>query len=94
MSRDQLWLDGNALAGLLQEVFATEMTTAERRCQSCGTRSALGAHRAYVGAGAVLRCPACGDVGMRIASLPDRHVISLMGELTVEKTLLRVSAEV
>jgi len=85
MSTDPLWLDGNAFAGLLQEVFAAEMTTAQRRCQSCGTRSALGAHRAYRGAGAVLRCPACGDVGMRITMLPDRHVVSLIGELTFEQ---------
>jgi hypothetical protein len=85
MSANELWLDGNGLAGLLQEVFATDMTTAQRRCQSCGTRSALGAHRAYRGAGAVLRCPACGDAGMRITILPDRHVILLIGELTFEK---------
>lgn len=85
MSSDALWLDGNALAGLLEEVFATEMTTAQRRCQSCGTRSALGAHRAYRGAGAVLRCPVCADVAMRIAILPERHVVTLIGELTLEK---------
>jgi hypothetical protein len=85
MSTDPLWLDGNALAGLLQEVLTSEMTTAQRRCQACGTRSA---HRAHRGAGAVLRCPACGDVAMRIATLTDRHVVSLIGELTVEKTFL------
>jgi hypothetical protein len=84
MSADALWLDGNSLAGLLEEVFAIEMTIAQRRCQTCGTRSALGAHRAYRGAGVVLRCPACGDLAMRIATLPDRHVISLLGELTLE----------
>jgi Zn finger protein HypA/HybF involved in hydrogenase expression len=81
---DAAWLDGNALAGLLEEVFATEMTRAQRRCQSCGTRSALGAHRAYHGAGAVLRCPACGDMAMRIASLPDGYIVTIKGELTIE----------
>jgi Family of unknown function (DUF6510) len=84
MSADALWLDGNALAGLLQEGFATEITTAQRRCQSCGTRSPLGAHRAYRGAGAVLRCPACGDVAMRIGLLPDRQIVRLIGEVTLE----------
>ncbi|MGO9488625.1 MAG: DUF6510 family protein [Solirubrobacteraceae bacterium] len=83
MSADYLWLDGNALAGLLQAVFDTDMTSAQRRCQSCGTRSALGAHRAYRGAGAVLRCPACGHVAMRIATLPDRHVVTWIGEITL-----------
>jgi uncharacterized Zn finger protein len=79
-----LWLDGNALAGLLDEVFGAEMTTAMRRCQSCGTQSAIGAHRAYAGAGAVLRCPACGDLAMTIASLRDRRVVHLAGEWMLE----------
>jgi ribosomal protein S27AE len=78
------WLDGNALAGLLYEVFAADMTRALRRCQSCGTRSALGAHRAYRGAGTVLRCPVCGDVGLRVASLPDRYIVRFAGEWTIE----------
>jgi Family of unknown function (DUF6510) len=73
------WLDGNALAGLLAEVFGTEMTTAQHRCRSCQTLSALGAHRAYRGAGVVLRCPACGDLGLRIATLPDRYSVHFTG---------------
>jgi hypothetical protein len=79
-----LWLDGNALAGLLADVFETEMTMAERHCQTCGARSALGAHRAYRGAGAVLRCPVCGEVAMRIGILADRHVVCIAGELTLQ----------
>ena len=33
---DALMLDGNAVAGLLQEVFAVEMTTAIGTCNACG----------------------------------------------------------
>ena len=33
---DALMLDGNAVAGLLQEVFAVEMTTALEACAGCG----------------------------------------------------------
>jgi endogenous inhibitor of DNA gyrase (YacG/DUF329 family) len=84
MSDPSVWLDGNALAGLLDELFATDMTRARRRCPSCGTRSAVGAHRAYRGAGAVLRCPTCGEVAMRIAILPDRHIVRLTGEWTLD----------
>jgi hypothetical protein len=84
MSEDALWLDGNAIAGLLAEVFATDMTSVDRGCGSCGTHSAVGAHRAYRGAGTVLRCPACGDVGLRIAILGDRHVVQLRGSWTLE----------
>ena len=43
--------DGNGVAGLLSEVFAVEVTTVQRRCHSCGAENALGAHRAYQGAG-------------------------------------------
>ena len=45
--------DGNAIAGLLQEIFVAEFTTMERTCQSCGDRNAAGAHRAYRSAGIV-----------------------------------------
>ena len=47
-----------------------------RDCSRCGDRSALGSHRAYVGAGVVLRCPGCGMVSVRITSAPDRHASS------------------
>jgi hypothetical protein len=77
-------LDGNAIAGLLEEVFDAEMTTALRVCQSCGTRSAIGAHRAYRGAGIVLRCPSCRDLAVVVALLPDRSRVWLAGEWTLE----------
>ena len=75
-----MWLDGNGIAGVLAEVFGTEMTTAQRDCQSCGAGNAVGAHRAYQGAGWVLRCPACGDVAARIGVFEDRHVVVLAGQ--------------
>jgi hypothetical protein len=36
MNEQALWLDGNALAGLLEELFATELTDPPRNCGSCG----------------------------------------------------------
>ena len=51
MNEQALWLDGNALAGLLEELFATELTDAPRSCGSCGAIRAVGAHRLYRGAG-------------------------------------------
>ena len=81
---DALWLDGNALAGLLAEVFAMEMTGVQRVCGTCGTRAPVGAHRMYRGAGAVLRCPACGDLALRVAVLKDRHVVQMRGTWTLE----------
>ena len=78
------WLDGNGVAGLLDEVFGTDMTTVQRRCQSCGQRHPIGAHRAFRGAGTVLRCPFCGDVAARIGSADDRHVVLLAGAWLIE----------
>jgi Family of unknown function (DUF6510) len=79
-----LWLDGNDLAGLLAEVFGAELTAALRDCPSCGARHAIGAHRAYAGAGVVLRCPSCSGLALRIATLPDRHVVSFTGTWQLE----------
>jgi hypothetical protein len=76
MTDRALWLDGNAIAGLLTEVFCAEMTAVERACRSCGTVSAVGEYRAYRGAGTVLRCPACGALGVRIVAVGERHVVT------------------
>jgi Family of unknown function (DUF6510) len=80
-----LHTDGNSLAGLLQEVFAAEMTAAPRRCQSCRQVNPIGAHRLYKGAGYVLRCPACGDLAASIATTPERHMITLHGLWSIER---------
>jgi hypothetical protein len=88
-----LWLDGNALAGLLADVFATEMTRTMRTCQSCGSSTAVGAHRAFRGAGVVLRCPVCGDLALRVGILPDRYVVRLIGEWTIDAPSAEVRGE-
>jgi hypothetical protein len=79
-----LTLDGNGVAGLLDEVFGNDMTTVVRICLSCGVAATLGAHRAYRGPGMVLRCPACADLAIVIVSLPDRYVVQLRGALQLE----------
>ena len=72
-------LDGNAFAGLLADVLVGEPTRAERICPSCHARHPAGAHRAYEGAGLVLRCPSCGDVAVRLATLPRQRVVEFRG---------------
>jgi hypothetical protein len=81
---DAAWLDGNGVAGLLGEVFGAELTAIVRTCGSCGTAAPVGAHRAYLSAGVVLRCPGCGGVAIRIARLPDRDVVQVRGSWSVE----------
>jgi hypothetical protein len=77
--------DANGVAGLLSEVFAVEVTTVRRRCHSCGAENALGAHRAYHGAGVVLRCPACSDVAMLVGVAEDRLVLEWRGTFTAPR---------
>ena len=77
-------VDGNAIAGVLVEALGTEMTDAPRGCQSCGVVSAVGEHLVYLGAGYVLRCPACGDLALRIVSRADCHVLTLAGDWRIE----------
>jgi hypothetical protein len=48
---DELMLDGNAVAGPLQEVFAIEITTAVGTCANCGAVGPVGAVHGYRGAG-------------------------------------------
>ena len=79
MSEQGSTLDGNALGALLGDIFVSEPTTVERICASCHSRHPAGAHRAYSGAGAVLRCPTCGDVAVRVAELPGRRVAEFKG---------------
>lgn len=67
----ELMLDGNAAAGLLQEIFAVEMTAAPAECASCGNRTPIGKLLAFThGPGIVLRCPACENVVLRIVETP------------------------
>jgi hypothetical protein len=79
-----LWLDGNGVAGLLAEAFGGDVTASPRGCGSCHTVSTVGQHRAYLAAGVVLRCPACGDLAASIVSLPDRYVVQLHGTWRLE----------
>jgi hypothetical protein len=39
---DELMVDGNAVAGMLGQVFTAEMTTATMTCGNCGMAGAVG----------------------------------------------------
>jgi uncharacterized Zn finger protein len=78
--------DGNEVAGLLQEVFVTEITSARRVCDGCGEEHAIGEHRVYHGAGAVLRCPGCGSVAATVTETPGEVVIALSGAWRMSRT--------
>ena len=49
-----LMLDGNAVAGLLDEIFGVEMTASPTECASCGREGALGTLWAFTQAPGVV----------------------------------------
>ena len=58
-------LDGNAIGGMLLEVFGTEMTTATGACGSCGTVGQVAELAVYrPELGTVVRCRHCDNVLM------------------------------
>jgi len=70
-ANEELTLDGNAVGGLLDEVFGADLTAAVGTCPDCGRRDALATLRAYTYApGVVLRCPGCDGVQLVIVRTP------------------------
>ena len=73
MESADLKLDGNAIGGLLGEVFVGELTVARSTCGSCGAVREIGALVVYGQApGAVMRCPSCEAVLLRVVRGEDR----------------------
>ena len=82
---DEMKLDGNAIGGLLREIFAMEMTTAVGTCAGCGAVNAVGRVEVYIYApGTVVRCPNCGAVLMKIVRAKGRYWIDLTGTRCLE----------
>src|SRR2546430_16222264 len=80
MQTSEMKLDGNAIAGLLGEIFAVEMTTAHGTCASGGAVNQFGRADVYVHApGTVVRCPSCEQVLMRIVRGRGRYWLGLSG---------------
>jgi hypothetical protein len=85
MTIEEMTLDGNAIGGLLGEVFAMEMTDALGTCASCGAVNEVGRVHVYIHApGTVVRCPACEQVLMRIVRGRGRYWVDLSGVRCLE----------
>jgi phage FluMu protein Com len=92
VQQSDLKLDGNAIGGLLREIFGMEMTMAEGTCASCGKVHAVGQVVVYMNApGVVVRCPTCDQVQMRIVRGRGKFWIDMSGirclELSIEQGL-------
>jgi len=85
MQTSDMRLDGNAIGGLLREIFTMEMTTAVSTCPYCGATNEVGRVHVYPQApGTVVRCPACEHVLMRIVRGRGRYWVDLSGTRCLE----------
>lgn len=73
-------LDGNAIGGLLLEIFGSEMTSAETTCAACGAVGPLAETAVYLrGPGTVVRCRRCTSVLMVISHVGGLNCVDLNG---------------
>jgi hypothetical protein len=73
-------LDGNAIGGLLLDVFGVEMTTATGVCAHCGAEHLVAEGVVYLGGpGVVVRCRSCAGVVMVVVEVREVRCIDLMG---------------
>jgi hypothetical protein len=75
-----LMVDGNAVAGQLQQIFGRDMTMVVARCAGCARDVEMGALMAFTrGPGIVLRCPACQAAIARIVETPSSIYLEARG---------------
>ena len=73
-------LDGNAIGGMLRELFGTEMTTAAGTCASCGAVAQVAEMAVYrPGLGTVTRCRSCDNVLMVFVEVRGVTCVDLRG---------------
>ena len=78
-------LDGNAIGGVLDEIFGTEMTIAVGVCGSCGATGPVAELHVYMRApGIVIRCKECEAVLVKIVQSDARTWIDLSGLRTMQ----------
>ena len=78
-------LDGNAIGGLLLEVFGTELTAAAATCAACGASGPLAECVAYLrGPGTVVRCRHCTAILKVLSRVRGMACVDLTGLAALE----------
>jgi hypothetical protein len=78
-------LDGNAIGGLLLEIFGSDMTSAEATCAACGAVGPVAETTVYLrGPGTVVRCSRCTSVLMVVARVRGLNCVELSGVAALE----------
>jgi len=80
----ELKLDGNAIGGLMLELFGVELTATPCVCAGCGAREEMARLDVYTGAGIVVRCCHCEAVMIRIVQGRGRTWLDLSGAASLE----------
>src|SRR5262249_21603796 len=79
------WVDGNELAGPMQELFNVDITVARGRCAACGREGMMAQAKVYGRSmGMVARCPGCDSVLLRLVRGPDRAWLDMRGLTSLE----------
>jgi len=81
---DERRLDGNAIGGVLLELFGAEMTDVPGVCGTCGARAEIAATDVYFAAGVVVRCRRCDGVLLRVVRGRDRTWLDFSGLASLE----------
>jgi hypothetical protein len=73
-------LDGNAIGGMLEDIFGDDMTTAVATCAACGRGGPLAETTVYLRApGVVVRCRYCEAVLGVVVERRSTYCIDLSG---------------
>lgn len=73
-------LDGNAIGGLLEQVFGADITAAEVTCATCGAAGPVAETVVYLrGPGSVVRCRSCTSLLMVISQVRGVNCVDLGG---------------
>jgi hypothetical protein len=86
------YLDGNAAAGELSNLFAMDVTAAEGQCAHCGAKRRFAEAHLYMrGPGIVARCAVCENVLLRLANVRQRMFLDARGltYLSIDTSHLR-----
>jgi hypothetical protein len=84
MEVQDLKLDGNAIGGMLLELFGADLTGRISVCAGCGAHEEVARLDVYRGAGIVGRCCRCEAVMIRIVEGRDRSWVDLRGIASLE----------
>jgi hypothetical protein len=89
------YLDGNAAAGELSNLFAMDVTAAQGQCAHCGAKRRFAEAHLYMrGPGVVARCAVCQNILLRLVNVGERVLLDLRGMtyLRIETPQLRDSS--